>query len=645
MDQQTLYVSDLDGTLLNRQHQLSSETIVILKALVEEGLDFVVATARNYASAKQLLEPLNYKNPLILANGALIVDESGNTLWASVLDRALAVLIDTHLEAWRGHAVWSSLTGGNHLELPQNPSHQVLKFEAHRRDQGFVNFSHTDDPTSLFMQELFTVTYMVDLSQANAIEKRLQEAGIASALAVHIMPYPGLEGVYTLTIQAGGTNKGAALKHLLKLRGIDASAQRIVAFGDHLNDCELLQAADEGYAVLEAHEKLKSLATGIIGSHDDSAVARWLAKDHQKKVRIDERDIMFARMRYESGSDAHKDYYKRNPDKLEGDEQLKKMPHIFGPQTATFHPQLSPFGDAGFEVIGALKQAAEQLAGPLCEPMQIDDVAMAKQICDFARQLGCDDVALVCVDAEDLYSHKGREHYGRTIDHELKNGIVLVKAMDTVAINRAPQLEACFTVVKAYLDLATIGLWLAKYIEKLGYRATAHIDGHYEAFLPALAEKSGLGEIGRANLLIHPKFGMSLRLAMVTTDLPLWMPEEVPNRKSLKAFCTFCKRCATTCPGKAIDSGDMAYNANVRVATWPFVQESCYAVWRRLGTDCGVCLSSCPWTQGLTDSERALMETEGPEAAFLAYNLRQPLRQYTREPLPWLNYPVPPRGE
>ena len=51
---------------------------------------------------------------------------------------------------------------------------------------------------------------------------------------------------------------------------------RIVAFGDGINDLSMFQIADESYAVANACEELKSMATGIIGHHDDDAVAKWL---------------------------------------------------------------------------------------------------------------------------------------------------------------------------------------------------------------------------------------------------------------------------------------------------------------------------------------------------------------------------------
>ena len=51
---------------------------------------------------------------------------------------------------------------------------------------------------------------------------------------------------------------------------------RIVCFGDHLNDLPLFAIADERYAVENAEEALKKIATDIIGGNDEDGVARWL---------------------------------------------------------------------------------------------------------------------------------------------------------------------------------------------------------------------------------------------------------------------------------------------------------------------------------------------------------------------------------
>ena len=70
----TLYVSDLDGTLLNSQQQTSTYTNQTIEKLVDQGMLFSYATARSYYSAKPSTKGLSAKIPLILYNGAFIID-------------------------------------------------------------------------------------------------------------------------------------------------------------------------------------------------------------------------------------------------------------------------------------------------------------------------------------------------------------------------------------------------------------------------------------------------------------------------------------------------------------------------------------------------------------------------------------------
>lgn len=70
----TLYISDLDGTLLTPECKISDETASALNAMIANGLLFTVATARSASSAAPLLEKLNLRLPVILMNGVVIYD-------------------------------------------------------------------------------------------------------------------------------------------------------------------------------------------------------------------------------------------------------------------------------------------------------------------------------------------------------------------------------------------------------------------------------------------------------------------------------------------------------------------------------------------------------------------------------------------
>ena len=70
----TLFVSDLDGTLLNANAEISKTTRFYLNQMIAKGLHFSVATARTATSALNMLQGLHGNDPVILLNGVLFYD-------------------------------------------------------------------------------------------------------------------------------------------------------------------------------------------------------------------------------------------------------------------------------------------------------------------------------------------------------------------------------------------------------------------------------------------------------------------------------------------------------------------------------------------------------------------------------------------
>ena len=69
-----LFVTDLDGTLINSKREVPKKSVEILNKLIDKGVNFTVATARTPATAVEILQDLNLKLPVALMNGVLIYD-------------------------------------------------------------------------------------------------------------------------------------------------------------------------------------------------------------------------------------------------------------------------------------------------------------------------------------------------------------------------------------------------------------------------------------------------------------------------------------------------------------------------------------------------------------------------------------------
>ena len=156
-----------------------------------------------------------------------------------------------------------------------------------------------------------------------------------------------------------------------------------------------------------------------------------------------------------------------------------------------------------------------------------------------------------------------------------------------------PVLSEAIEVMRVYNRLAHIAVTLASYIRMLGFPARAHIVTNYQVLCIPLAVNAGMGELGRHGLMLTRELGSSLKLATVTTDLP--MITDSPVDIGADEFCRDCKICAEACPSGAVPRGNKKVIHGVE--KWAIAADACFRVWQETGTDCGVCVASCPWTK------------------------------------------------
>ncbi|MCF8113219.1 MAG: 4Fe-4S dicluster domain-containing protein, partial [Desulfotignum sp.] len=147
---------------------------------------------------------------------------------------------------------------------------------------------------------------------------------------------------------------------------------------------------------------------------------------------------------------------------------------------------------------------------------------------------------------------------------------------------------------RKYVEAAKISNIVAGYLRRFGYQARAHNDGNYEVLCVPLAVASGLGELGRMGIFMHKTLGPCVRLAVVTTTLAL--PDSGPGPDFyMENFCRICKKCARNCPSGSITTGKEPETRNF--AHWSIDQEKCFSYWKTIGSDCGICISVCPYTK------------------------------------------------
>ncbi len=153
---------------------------------------------------------------------------------------------------------------------------------------------------------------------------------------------------------------------------------------------------------------------------------------------------------------------------------------------------------------------------------------------------------------------------------------------------------------------------LANWIRSQGYSARAYPGPSADAILlipPAIA--SGLGELGKHGSLIHPQFGSGVRLAGVTTDMPLITTK--PVQFGADEFCKTCQVCTNACPPGAISEQKRMVRGEER---WYVDFDRCIPYFAE-SASCGICFAECPWTRPdvrpklLSTMARRLEKTRG----------------------------------
>ena len=270
----TLYVSDLDGTLLRTEQKTSDFTNQTINQLVKDGMLFSYATARSYVASAPVTEGLDVRIPLIVYNGVMVVDNAdGSILMEHYLPEEIHDLLDEMIEKNVYPIVISMMDGRERMTyIPAKSSKETMKFINSR--PGDPRFNPVETVEELHSGNIF---YFMCMDQEENLLPFYEKYKDTYQCIYQIDMYykdPWLD------ILPKGTSKANAIKQVAEYYQCD----RIVAFGDGMNDIEMFELADEAYAVANAVPELKAIATGIIGSNDEDSVAKWLKEHYQKEV-------------------------------------------------------------------------------------------------------------------------------------------------------------------------------------------------------------------------------------------------------------------------------------------------------------------------------------------------------------------------
>ncbi len=271
-----LFVSDLDGTLVDRRARLSAYTRRHLTELLGAGLPFTVASARSVYTIAPILEGLSLELPIVELNGAFITDlKTRQALVCHALrpDVAAAVMA-WGIEEEAPPFVCSYVNGSQQLTPPLVLANAgIAWYEASRRDARDPRLRAAADPRGLLEQPIVCLTLVAERARLAPIE-----AAIISNFPgqTHTLLYENRyqPGWYWLTVQSHQANKAHAVEHVARLAGVDMAT--VTVFGDEINDVPMFEVAGRAVAVENAVPELKRIAHEVIGPHDQDSVVRYL---------------------------------------------------------------------------------------------------------------------------------------------------------------------------------------------------------------------------------------------------------------------------------------------------------------------------------------------------------------------------------
>ena len=317
-----------------------------------------------------------------------------------------------------------------------------------------------------------------------------------------------------------------------------------------------------------------------------------MANPHQ---RFDERDNVFARFDLKPDTEFYNEYYTAHPELKAIDDKIRTLPglgaHASGADSSMFYSAAELMLKIG---------SPEYVDGvPSGKKIVLSPERAAQKVKAFARLLGADLTGISELNQAHVYSNRGRQKYldqepwGMKIEVPHKYAISLGFKEDLQMVRTGPHFGEMLESGMNYMRSAVTSVILADFIRKLGYPARAHHFRNYGILSVPPAVDGGLGELGRCGFLVTKRYGNCLRLSTVSTDLPL--ATDSPMDIGMEDFCNRCKLCSEACPSGSIPIGGKKEVRGVR--KWQMNPESCYEFWNKVGTDCGICIGSCPWSQ------------------------------------------------
>jgi HAD-superfamily hydrolase, subfamily IIB len=278
-------VSDMDGTLLGKNHDISEENLKAIRKAEEMGVHFSIATGRAYVDVKPFLDKYNLECECIVLNGAEYRDKNGNILEGIYIDKnkvkdilnimngdGLTVELYTDKGFYTTNTREEILTGMAYRVQTFNPeikSHEeALKLA--KEHPHFISINYITDIDEFINSDIKIGKFIAFHNAEEKIVKLKEKLEAIEGLAI------SSSFVTNIEVNDIGAQKGIILSKVVKKMGIEK--EDVIVIGDSFNDYSMFKEFPKSFAMGNAIPKVMEKAKYVTDTNDNHGVAKAIYK-------------------------------------------------------------------------------------------------------------------------------------------------------------------------------------------------------------------------------------------------------------------------------------------------------------------------------------------------------------------------------
>ena len=264
-----LIASDMDGTLINSSHQISSGNLSAIRRAQESGIEFAIATGRDYSMVKPFLDKYELKCEAIVMNGAEYRDCNGEVIESIGIEKSkVKAVIEGIFTTKYSKEDFDNAVNRIKEFNKEMTKDNIIKLLTEIREK-MIEF-HIEDIDKMISSEIVfykIITSNKDKYIIRNLKKKINEIG---GLAV------ASTSEYDIEVNDIQAQKGLILAKVAEMKGIEKD--EVMVLGDSFNDYSMFTEFKNSYAMKNAIDEIKKIATYVTETNNNDGVGKAIEK-------------------------------------------------------------------------------------------------------------------------------------------------------------------------------------------------------------------------------------------------------------------------------------------------------------------------------------------------------------------------------